>query len=169
MRRESALHKNVIPLIQDDSFEWGLSDRFSSMPTNPRERADWCKENFWSIIVSHIQYLKLFKILDDKEHGLSFSGAFDSEYTRVQYGKLLIEFPYQIGKLKKNDWLKTFDIIVDNNPVILDTGVKSVPDIKASTSTRSSRLVDKLLPGTITNTPTRIPTANRIIRIQLKK
>lgn len=144
-------------------------DIFSGMPTGPKEKGEWCRENFWSLINSHIQHLKRFKILEDKDQWLSFSGGFDGEYTRVQYGKLLIEFPYKIDKLKQIDWLKAFDIIIDNKPVVLDTGVKSVPEVKENTSTASSRLMNKLLPGITSNLQNRIPTPNRTIRIQLKK
>ena len=143
------------------------SELLSSMPNHPKERGEWCLENFGSLISMHIRHLKRFKLLPDKDQWLSFIGVFGDEYTKVQYGKLIIEFPYNIAKLKQSDWLAEFDIIIDGQPVVLDTGISSVPTVQTNTSTRTSRVVDKLLPAR--HAVVNMPVPNRIIRIQLKK
>lgn len=147
-------------------------DFFSDIPSNPKEQWEWLMWRYKDIAISHINHLKRFKILPDKEQSLSFTGIFRDEKISIQYGALLIEFPYAIKNLKQSDWIRMFDIIVDNRLIEIDTGICSVPEVVEHTSTSASRLVSKLLPPKVHTQKTYTSSAcmpKRFIRIQLKK
>lgn len=82
------------------------------------------------------------------------------------YGKLIIQIPYGTEPHNQLDWINGFDIIIDNRPFAIDTGIKVVSKAIEKTSTSASRTIDKLLPPIPRMGTHCIP--NKIIRIQPK-
>ncbi len=148
---------SAIPQMNNTS-----SNILDSMPSNARDKAIWCNKTFGTIIEGHIRHLKRFKILPKEDQWLSYNGVFENGFTKVQYWSLLIEFPYNRANLKQSEWLSSFDIIVDNSVVILDTGISTVPDTVRNTGKKTSSVLGKLLSPLI-------PVSNRPIHIQAKR
>ncbi len=147
-------------------------DFFSDIPSNPKEQWEWLMWRYKDIAMSHIDHLKRFKILPSIEKWLSFTGIIHDGYIKIQYGALLIEFPHAIKNLKQSDWIRMFDIIIDNRLIEIDTGLSSVPEVVEHTSTSASRLVSKLFPPKVHTQKTYTSSScmpKRFIRIQLKK
>ena len=166
---------NVSPIRRDLGYDLdekasspkGSSDILLWMPTNPKAKAEWLLEKFETRINAHIRHLKRFKGLPNKSQALFCIWIFD-DYLRIWYGSLTIDFPYEFTELAPFNWIKVFDIFIDNQgPIALDIWLSTVPEVTNSVSTRTSRAIDKLMPPVIK--PKLIPIASRSIRIQLKK
>lgn len=123
-----------------------IKNDLSDMPTDPKKRAVWFIEVFGNTVKNHIDHLKRFSLLPNTEAWLSLISISEDENIKVQYGKLIIEIPYNTDILKQSDWMNNFDIIVDKIYITLDTGISSIPDIRQQASSAVGRFIDIALP-----------------------
>ena len=114
------------------------------IPSNPRERAVWFNQRFWTTLKLFIESL-VARWLDIKPNKwVSFSWI-ENGYVHANYGAFHVYFPaVVIGSISLSDWKNTYRLKIDGTEKEVDIGVNIVSTAVQQTTWK--KISDLLLP-----------------------